>query len=104
MQAKLLTLCALNLRVLFHLVNQKDEIGILNSMYKNQAAWLVLVYYESPSLAYYFLLYSFFPQPHLQSVYSTCLNLQFLLSVVSDFFMSIHMDKAKCVPRASYII
>jgi len=39
MQAKLLDLFTLNLRFPFCLFNQKDEIGILNSMYTNQAIW-----------------------------------------------------------------
>ena len=43
-QAKLLDLCALNFKFLFCLCNQKEEIGILNSMYMNLATWLVLVY------------------------------------------------------------
>ena len=37
-QATLLNVCTLNLKFLFRLLNQKDEIGILNSMYTNQAA------------------------------------------------------------------
>jgi len=80
MQAKPLDLCTL--RFLFCL-NQKDEIGILN-----------LMYYESPSL----LLLNFFSQSNLQSLFY--MYFQFLL----PFFMSMHMDKAKCVLRATYTI
>ena len=43
-QAKLLDLCTLNLKFLFYLINQKDKIVILNSMYTNQAAWFVLLH------------------------------------------------------------
>ena len=43
-QAKQLDLCTLNLRFLFWLFILTVEIGILNSMYTNQAAWLVLMY------------------------------------------------------------
>ena len=54
--------------------------------------------------SYYFLLTQFFHN-NISDLYSTCLNLQFLLPLVSDFFfMSMHMDKAKCASGASYAI
>ena len=42
-QAKLLDLCTLNLRFLFCLVNQKDDKGILNSMYAHKSSSLACI-------------------------------------------------------------
>ena len=66
---------------------------ILNSMYTNQAAWLILVHVS-------LLLYAAFFYNHISNPYSTCFKftifgpLSFRL-----FFMSMHMDKQGVYPR-----
>ena len=72
-------------------VNQKDEIRILNSIYTKQALGALSSTVDHHP--YYLLFMQIFLQSHLRFLFyvRTCINLQFLIPVLSDFFfMFIH--------------